>query len=84
MIVSWVNLSLTLLIKRESRYIYEMKCLFGMINFVNLIYYLVYFCYYLYVLLQFLVLFMGPNILFQLTFVFIYNIFNKKFLVLAK
>ena len=34
--------------------------------------------------LYFLVLFMGLNLLFQLTFIFIYNIFSKKFLVSEK
>jgi len=34
--------------------------------------------------LYFLVLFMGPIVLFQLTFIFIYSIFNNKFLVLTK
>ena len=42
----------------------ETKCLFGIINFVNLFYYSAYFWYYLWVPLHFLVLFMGPTILF--------------------
>ena len=54
------------------------------IIFINLFYYLVYFCYYLWVSLHFLVLFIGHTILFQLTFTFIYNIFSKKFSILAK
>jgi len=37
-----------------------------------------YFCYYSWVLLHFLVLFMGPTILFQLIFTFIYSTFSKK------
>ena len=36
-----------------------------------------YFRYYLWVPLYFLVLFIGPTVLFQLIFTFIYNIFNK-------
>ena len=60
------------------------QCLFGMINFVNLFYYSTYFCYYSQVSLYFLVLFMGSTILFQLTFTFIYSIFNKKFSVSTK
>ena len=43
-----------------------------------------YFCYYLQVLLYFLILFMGINVLFQLLFNFIYNTFNKKFIILIK
>ena len=54
------------------------------LKFVNLFYYLVYFCYYFWISLHFLVLFMSLTILFQLTFIFIYSIFSKKFLVLAK
>ena len=51
------------------------------ITFVNLFYYLAYFLYYSWVSLHFLVLFMDPTVLFQLIFIFIYNTFNKKFLV---
>ena len=47
-------------------------------------YYLTYFDYYSWVLLHFLVLFMGPTILFLLDFSFIYSIFSKKFLVSIK
>ena len=54
------------------------------IIFINLFYYSIYFYYYSWVLLHFLVLFMGLTILFQLTFTFIYGIFNKKFSVLTK
>jgi len=43
-----------------------------------------YFYYYLWVSLHFLILFMGPIILFQLIFTFIYNIFRKKFSILIK
>ena len=49
-----------------------------MINFFNLIYYSAYFCYYLYISLYFLILFIGPTVLFQLTFTFIYDTFKKK------
>ena len=52
--------------------------------FVNLFYYSAYFCYYSWVPLHFLVLFMDLTILFELTFTFIYSIFNKKFSVSAK
>jgi len=31
-----------------------------------------------------LILFMGHTVLFQLTFIFIYNIFSKKFSILTK
>ena len=54
------------------------------IIFVNLFYYFAYFCYYLWAPLHFLVLFMGPTVLFQLIFNFIYNTFSKKFSILAK
>ena len=47
-------------------------------------YYSTYFCYYSWVLLHFLVLFMGSTVLFQLTFILIYNTFNKKISVSAK
>ena len=60
------------------------KYLFGRIIFANLFYYSAYFYYYLWVLLHFLILFMGLTILFQLTFTFIYNTFNKKFSVSTK
>ena len=53
------------------------------IIFSNLFYYSAYFCYYPWVTLHFLVLFIGPTILFQLIFTFIYSTFSKKFLVLA-
>ena len=43
-----------------------------------LFYYSAYFCYYSQALLHFLVLFMDPAVLFQLTFTFIYSIFSKK------
>ena len=59
--------------------------------FANLFYYSAYFYYYSWVSLYFLVIFMGPTILFQLIFTFIYStihephcIFNKKFSVLVK
>ena len=51
---------------------------------LKLFYYLAYFCYYLWVLLYFLVLFMGPIVLFQLTFTFIYNTFSKKISIVIK
>ena len=38
----------------------------------NLFYYLAYFWYYSWALLHFLILFMGPTVLFQLTFFFFY------------
>ena len=44
----------------------------------SLFYYLAYFCYYLWTSLHFLVLFMSPTVLFQLTFTFIYSTFSKK------
>ena len=34
--------------------------------------------------LHFSILFMGPTVLFQLTFTFIYNTFNNKFSLLAR
>ena len=46
--------------------------------FANLFYYSVYFCYYSWVSLHFFLLFMGPIVLFQLTFTFIYSSFSKK------
>ena len=54
------------------------------IIFANLFYYSAYFCYYLWVPLHFLVMIMGPTILFQLTFLFIYSTFSKTFSVLTK
>ena len=51
---------------------------------LKLFYYLTYFFYYSWALLHFLVLFMGPTILFQLTFSFIYSTFSNKFSVSAK
>ena len=54
------------------------------IIFGNLFYYLACFYYYSWASLHFLVLFMGPTILFQLTFIVIYSTFNKEFSVLAK
>ena len=50
----------------------------------KLFYYSTYFCYYSWAPLYFLVLFIGPTILFQLTFTFIYSIFSNKFSILAK
>ena len=50
-----------------------------MIIFANLFYYSAYFSYYLWVSLHFLVLFIGLTVLFQLTFIFMYNTFSKKF-----
>ena len=50
----------------------------------KLFHYLVYFCYYSWALLHFLALFLGPTILFQLPFTFIYGTFNNKFSVSAK
>ena len=54
------------------------------IIFANLFYYSAYFYYYLRVLLHFLVLFIGPTVLFQLTFTFIYSTFSKKISVSTK
>ena len=45
---------------------------------------LIYICYYLWALQYFLVLFIGFTALFQLTFIFIYSTFSKKFSVSAK
>jgi len=50
-----------------------MKCLFGIINFASLFYYSTY-----------LIQFMGLTVLFQITFTFIYNTFNKKISILVK
>ena len=47
------------------------------IIFTNLSYYSAYFCYYLWVSLHFLVLFMDPTILSELTFTFIYYIIRN-------
>ena len=57
---------------------------FDTINFLSLFYYSVYFYYYLWILLYFLVLFMSYIVLFQLTFIFIYNTFSKKFSISTK
>ena len=54
------------------------------IIFANLFYYLVYFYYYLWILLYFLVLFINFTVLFQLTFTFVYSIFNKKISISTK
>ena len=54
------------------------------IIFVNLFYYSAYFCSYLLISLHFLVLFISPTLLFQLTFIFIYNTFSNKNLISAK
>ena len=54
------------------------------ISFANLFYYSAYFYYYLWALMHFLVLFIGLTVLFHLIFTFIYNTFNKKFLVSVK
>ena len=62
----------------------NMLCGFNKNYFASLFYHLVYFCYYLWATLHFLILFMGFNILFQLTFTFIYSNFSKKLSVLAK
>ena len=51
---------------------------------VSIFYYLAHFFYYSWIPLHFLLLFMSHIILFQLTFIFIYSIFSKKFLVSAK
>ena len=50
----------------------------------KLFHYSTYFCYYLWVSLHFLALFMGPTILLQLTFTFIYSIFSNNFSVSTK
>ena len=50
----------------------------------KLFYYSVYFYYYLWVPLNFLVLFMGFTVLFQLTFIFIYSTFSNKFSISTK
>ena len=47
-------------------------------------YYSVYFYYYLWVSLYFLIQFMGPIVIFQLRFSFIYNTFGKKFSISVK
>ena len=51
---------------------------------LKLFHYSAYFYYYLYASLHFFVLFIGPIVLFQLIFTFIYNTFSNKFLILAK
>ena len=51
---------------------------------LKLFHYSTYFYYYSWVPLHFLAQFMSPTILFQLTFSFIYRIFNNNFLVLTK
>ena len=51
-----------------------MKCAFG----------IDYFCQLILLFSLFLLLFMGLIVPFQLTFTFIYNIFSKKFSILAK
>ena len=65
------------LLKRLSVYLAK-------IIFAKLFYYSTYFCYYLWVSLHFLVIFMGPTVLFQLTFTFIYSTFSKKFSISTK
>ena len=50
-----------------------------MIIFANLFYYSAYFFYNSWVSLNFLVLFMGLIVLFQVTFTFAYSTFSKKF-----
>ena len=59
-------------------------CVFGKNLKTSLFYYSAYFLLLFMVSLRFLVLFMDSTVLFQLTFTFIYNIFNKQFSVLAK
>ena len=54
------------------------------IIFANLFYYSAYICYYSWISLHFLVLLMGPTVLFYPTLIFIYSTFSKKFSVLAK
>ena len=49
------------------------------INKLNKFYYSAYFCYYSWAPLHFLLLFMGPIVLFQLTFTFIYSTSAKSF-----
>ena len=51
---------------------------------LNLNQFILLFNLFLRVLLYFLVLFMDLTVLFQLIFIFIYNIFNKKFSILTK
>ena len=50
----------------------------------KLFHYLAYFCYYLWASLHFLALFMGPIVLFQLTFTFIYSTFSNNFSISTK
>ena len=56
----------------------------ALMKVASLFYYSAYFCYYSWALLYFLMLFIDPTVLFQLTFTFIYNTFSNKFLVSAK
>ena len=51
---------------------------------LKLFYYSTYFCYYPWASLHFLVLFMSPIVLFQLTFTFFYSTFGNKFSISAK
>ena len=64
-----------------NKIVFIIQCQFGIINFVNLFYYPAYFLYYSWVPLYFLVLFINSTLLYRLIFTFIYNIFNKKFLI---
>ena len=64
----------------------KIKCVFGIClksHFFFFFYYSAYFCYYSWVPLHFLVLFIGPIVLFQLPFNFIYSTFSKKFSISA-
>ena len=54
------------------------------IIFANLFYYSAYFYYHLWASLHFFILFIGPTVLFQLIFTFIYSTFSKKFSVSIK
>ena len=56
----------------------------ALMKVTSLFYYSVYFFNYLWALLYYLILFICPIALFQLTFTFIYSTFSKKFLVSAK
>ena len=62
----------------------QISVCFGKNLKASLLCYSTYFCYYSWASLHFLILFMGPTVLFQLTFTFIYNTFSNKFLVSAK
>ena len=64
--------------------LFRLKLNLAWIIFANLFYYLAYFCYYLWVSLLFVILFIGPTILFLLTFSFNYSTFSKKFSVSTK